>query len=117
MLSLFGKLLGSEKAIDNVSNAIDKSVITEEEKIELKAELWKAAHPFKIAQRFFMLLVVIPYMAVWCIAVAIYLKNGNKDLFDILLNDRVGDVFLAMAIFYFGGGTINTLGNFIKRGK
>ena len=116
-MGLFGRLLGSDKAIDSLSNAIDKSVITEEEKTDLKIEIWKAAHPFKVAQRFFMLLVVMPYMTVWCIAVGIFLHNGNKELFNILLTDRVGDVFLAMAIFYYGGGTINTINSFVRNKK
>ncbi len=113
-MGLFSKLLGSNKAIQSVSNAIDKSILTDEERAELKVEVWKAAHPFKIAQRFFMLIVTLPYMTAWTINIILALKGIDNALLDNILTGRVGDVFLAMAIFYFGGGTLNTLTNFKK---
>ena len=113
-MGFFGKLLGSEKAIDSVSNAIDKSILTDEERAELKIEIWKAAHPFKIAQRFFMLIVVVPYMLAWTVNTVHAFMGVKSDLVTAILTGRVGDVFLAMASFYFVGGAINTLRDFKK---
>jgi hypothetical protein len=113
-MSFFGRLLGSEKAIESISSGIDKSILTPEEKADLKIEVWKAAHPFKAAQRFFMLLVVIPYMIAWTVNTIYAFMGVESDLVSAILTGRVGDVFLAMAIFYFGGGALNTLSNFKK---
>ncbi len=111
-MSWLGRILGTEKAIDAGINAVDKMILTDEEKAQLKIEVWNAAHPFKTAQRFFMLLVTIPYMLAWSVNVALTLKGVESQLMQGVLSGRVGDVFLAMAIFYFGGGTLNTMINF-----
>lgn len=111
-MSWWGRLLGTEKAIDAGISAVDKMVLTDEEKIDLKINIWRAAEPFKVAQRFFMLIVTVPYMLAWSINVAFAFLDKDNTLIDAILTGRVGDVFLAMAIFYFGGGTINTLNNF-----
>ena len=71
-MSFLGKLFGSEKVIDAGINGIDKAFYTDEEKAEdaitrigLKERILQAYEPFKLAQRYMMLIVGTPYMIIW----------------------------------------------------
>ncbi len=106
-MSFLGKLFGSEKAIESASNAIDKMVFTDEEKSDMKIELLKAYAPFKLAQRYFMLVVTVPYMLIWLstgLSILFYDARAGEftDIKDFIMNGDVIYLVLTMAAFYFG---------------
>jgi hypothetical protein len=112
-MSFLGKLFGSEKVIDVGMETIDKAFYTDQEKagdaltrIGLKERILQAYEPFKLAQRYMMLIVGTPYMIIW-VATAITAAWGvNTDSLQALLDGKIGDIFELIAMFYFGGGAV-----------
>lgn len=107
-MNFFGDLFGSDAALKKGGDLIDKAFLTEQEKSELNVELIKAYHPFKKAQRYFMLITTVPYMTAWTVStiLAIYHKGyaGGMEM----INGDVGMIVLMVGAFYFGGGAIES---------
>lgn len=108
-MGLISKLFGTDKVIDAGMRGIDSAILTEQERIELKVELLKAYHPFKLAQRYFMLVTTIPYMLGWvtCFVMTAFNLDAAQEM--ELLKGDLGVIVLAICIFYFGGGTLDSL--------
>lgn len=116
MLGIFGKLFGSDKAIDAGINAIDSIVYTEEEKAnmelskaKIKIELLNAYEPFKIAQRYLALIFSGSFVVTMFIAVVLALLGKSyQSLLDVVETFNLGYIVLAIVTFYFGGGLVNS---------
>ena len=123
-MNLFGRLLGSSKAVDGIYKGVDALVYTDEEKANFYLRLLKAYEPFKVAQRLTALIVGIPYVLIWILcalmmAIAAFLEpcaaeqlcRSNvipmraKEIAE-LNNDTLGTSFLAIVTFYFAGGAV-----------
>lgn len=106
-MAFWGKLFGSDSVVQAGIDGIDKIVYTDEEKVDNKLLLLRAYEPFKLAQRFLMLIVGIPYMLCWLITFLLsFFTSIDMESQIALLDGRIGDVFLIIAGFYFGGGLV-----------
>lgn len=127
-MGILSKLFGSDKVIEAGMSAIDKVAYTEEEKADnnlkyqsVKIALLKAYEPFKIAQRFIALIVGIPFvsihLALFAFKVGLLLVTvfyGGSETYDFAVkelsnmqtenNETLGEPFVWICIFYFGGG-------------
>ena len=110
-MGIWNSLFGNEKIIDAGINGIDAMVFTDEEKSSAKMAFLKLYEPYKLAQRWLMTFICMPYMALWfitgCILVAdvFVVKVLSTDrLTDFLLHKYVGSAFVVVISFYFGGG-------------
>ena len=126
-MSLWGKLLGSteviKQAADGIYHGVDKAIYTPEEKAEGFLQLLKAYEPFKLAQRYLMLLVSIPYVSLHAIASLQILLVGwfggatGKALHESALvlmeqnNETLGLPFAIIVSFYLGGGAVEGVVN------
>ena len=108
-MSLWSDFFGNGDTVKKGMDLVDEAFLTDQEKGELKVELMKAYHPFKKAQRLFMLITTVPYMLVWsvCAVMAIY-HGGYKAGLNLLEGD-IGMIVLVVAAFYFGGGAVDSL--------
>jgi len=111
-MGFFGKLFGSDKAIESGLDLIDNAFYTDEEKGAQKTTLLKLYEPFKLAQRYIAMTFCPPYMLAWFITfIASFFMDVTKQL-EMLLNPvGVSSIVLAIVVFYFGGGTLNSFKN------
>ena len=126
-MGILSKLFGSDKVIDAGMSAIDKIAYTDEEKADnnlkfqnVKVALLKAYEPFKIAQRFIALIVGIPFVVIHAIIflakliILITASYYGTEFYDFAItqlskmatenNETLGEPFVWICIFYFGGG-------------
>lgn len=106
-MSFLDKLFGSTKVIskgvDGIYNGVDKLVYTDEEKADNFRLMMKIYEPFKLAQRFMMMIVCPPYVLAWFITFIVSFFT-NVEAQKAMLEGRMGDLVLAIASFYFLGG-------------
>ena len=100
-MGFWGKLLGSEKAVNGVINGLDKAWFTDEEKGEIHLKFLKAYEPFKVAQRFLAMLFTVPFVLFSSIGIAF----GNDEMITKSI-DVFGTPTLVILSFYFAGGMI-----------
>ncbi len=118
-MGVFSKLFGSGDTINKGMDLIDEAFHTDQEKTEQKVKLLQAYEAFKVAQRLFMLSVVMPYMFLWSIiGIATFVVDCMNMDFTAsrayLIEGQVIYLVMLMAGFYFG----DTLaGKFMNRLK
>ena len=106
-MSIWTKLFSANKVIDGVISAGDKLVFTPEEKKELFIEELKVYTPFKIAQRWLMITVCVPYVIMALVLFGCLMTDiGNTDSAIDVLTGPLGWAFVAIVGFYTGGGAI-----------
>ena len=111
MGGMLGKIFGSTKIIDAGISAIDALVFTDEEKSKAKLALLKGYEPFKIAQRYLALIFSGLFSLAFFAALILALLGEPYDaVTDVVVAFSLGEIVLAIAIFYFGGGMINGFG-------
>lgn len=104
-MSIFSRLLGSDKIIDAGINGIDAIFYTDQEKAENKKAFLKLYEPFKVAQRYLALIFSIPYVTAWLITfVASFWLNVDKQI--ELLTGDIGTIVGIIIGFYFLGGSL-----------
>ncbi len=123
IMNIFGKILGSKKVIDSAISGIDKSIFTTEEKADYMLTFLKAYEPFKVAQRFIALIVLIPFMLIFLVSVGLLIYGGIAES-DIVIKtakeimqfniDTLEWIVITIVAFYFAGGTINTFKSFSR---
>lgn len=114
-MSILGKILGSDKALDSadnlvnkVSTGIDKSVLTNEEVIDYKLSFLKAYEPFKLAQRLIALIVIPSFIFIVFLIIGLYIF-GMVDMGDLifeLAKETLATPFLVIISFYYAGGML-----------
>ena len=123
-----------EKATDAVISAGDKLVYTQEEKADMNLKLkefhirtLEAYHPFKVTQRFLAIWYSFLFGMAFLIGLGVavinmYLKYENAEtilidmtpLLDVIGAFGLGGIVMAIVIFYFGGGSIESFKNTFK---
>lgn len=128
-MGILSKLFGSEKVIESGMSAIDKIVFTEEEKadlqlarVRLKSELLKNYAPYKLAQRYMMLMVSgafvgINVVLVMCWLFTLFMFYGESESYDFITAQilTIGEMnikalglpFVLIVGFYFGTGEVD----------
>lgn len=103
VMSIWTKLFGSDKVIDSGIKVIDSLILTDEESRELKIKLMQAYEPFKIAQRYFMIIVTVPYMLAWFVTFAASFFAVNLDAqMKLLTESNIVYIVMTICVFYFG---------------
>ena len=112
-MDIISSLFGSDKVIDAGIDGIDAMVFTDEEKSKAKMAFLKLYEPYKLAQRWLMAFVCIPYVLAWSAVVGILIlevftkQELNTDrLTAFLIGSDVGTAFVLIICFYFGGGAV-----------
>ena len=120
-MGILSKLFGSDSVIDAGINGIDALVFTDEEKSNAKMKFLKLYEPYKIAQRWMMLFICVPYVSLWFLTGLIHLADiftvKELDTTNIMyfLNGDVGSSFIIIVAFYFGGGAVEGIFSKIKK--
>lgn len=129
-MSIFGRLFGTEKAIENITDSengliakaggwFDRQQFTEEEKAEHRQEVRKwglsqleALQPFKIVQR----ILAFAIASVWVLttvnvltSIWLYSADPSADLLSFAFSDFVFWPVTVCFGLYFGGGLIESL--------
>lgn len=109
-MSLLGKVFGSDpvinKGLNMIANAGDALVFTDEEKSKQKVELLKAYEPFKLIQRFLVMLFCIPYVVFYSIVIIGQLCGYHFTDAASTINDAFQYPVLGAVGLYLTGGLI-----------
>ena len=115
-MSFWTKLFGASDIVDKVASGIDATIFTPEERAKHYLEVLKNIEPFKIAQRWLAVIIIIPYVAVWLLCAVLFALSGFVDGLDHLMavsdklaernNDNLGMPVAIIVAFYFGGGAL-----------
>lgn len=109
-MSIWSKLFGSDEVVNGTVSLIDNAFYTDEEKAEMKKELLRCYEPFKIAQRYIAMTFCPVYAFAWLVTFLASFFTDVKSQVEMLLNPMgLAGIVLAIVVFYFGGGTINSL--------
>ena len=114
MAGLFGKIFGSNKAIESVTNLIDDAFYTKEERANEKYKLLKAYEPYHIALRFLMMIISIPYVSIGVVLIITSFwidVTAQSDMLDRLLRTP----FTMVNGFYFGNIMVKNALNKVKK--
>lgn len=111
-MSFWGRLLGSDDTVSKGFDLVDNAFYTDQEeaetalkKMSAKELILKAYEPFKLAQRYMMIIVGVPYVTAWVITfIASFFTDVTAQI--AILDGKMGVVFLSIASFYFGGGLL-----------
>lgn len=112
-MSFFGRLFGSNKAIESGFDLVDKAFHTSEEKAEdalkatnAKINLLRAYEAFKLAQRMLALCYSLPYVTAWTVTFfASFWLDVDKQM-GMLMESDIAFANIIILSFYFGGGAI-----------
>ncbi|UTT85784.1 hypothetical protein LZI70_05950 [Vibrio pelagius] len=109
-MTLFGKIFGSEssinKGLEALTNTGDAMFFTDEEKAKHKLALLKAYEPFKLVQRYIVLLFTIPYVALHVMVILGCMHGYDWKPLGEMTNEAFGYPVLAAIGLYLTGGVI-----------
>ncbi|MBP3140836.1 hypothetical protein [Aliivibrio fischeri] len=109
-MRLFSKIFGSDSAIksgmDLIANTGDALVFTDEEKSKQKIELLKAYEPFKLIQRFIVMVFCLPYVGLHTAVIIGCIFGADWGAISTMINEAFGYPVLAAVALYLGGGAI-----------
>ncbi len=106
---MFGKIFGKKSVIDTMTkgvyNGVDKSILTNEERLDIHMSFLKLYEPFKLIQRLLVMIYCIPYMACWF---GTFICSFFMDVSaqKVMLDGTVGEIATGIALFYFAGGAL-----------
>jgi len=107
-MSLFGRMFGSqnimEKSLDTLTKTGDAMFFTDEEKSQYKINLLKAYEPFKLVQRYIVLLFTIPYVTLHVSVILGCMHGLEWQALSVMINDAFGYPVLAAVGLYLTGG-------------
>ena len=110
MLKLFGKIFGTTESIKEQLAEIDRYKIPEEDKIQMRIDVFNSYSAFKIMQRAMALFVTLTYLMGLILAMIYHFKGLDfEGVIKIAAAFEVGLVMLIVAGFYFGGGALDSL--------
>ena len=114
MFKVISKILGSSGVIEKGLDLIDNMHTSTEEEIvaktKSKTDLLTAYAPFKVAQRYLAVMFSLTFLSCFVITLGMTLA-GQGDIGGVkaVLSDfYIGEIMLAIILFYFGGGTIES---------
>ncbi|MGR5270000.1 hypothetical protein ACPV5R_19860 [Vibrio astriarenae] len=105
-MNIFHRIFGSADMITTLSNAGDAMFFTDEEKAKHKIALLKAYEPFKLVQRYIVLLFTIPYVSLHTIVVVGCLHGYDWEPIGEMINGAFGYPVLASIGLYLTGGIV-----------
>lgn len=110
MLGILKTILGSGDVISKGMDLLDDMHTSKEEEIEAKnkakVNLLGAYAPFKIAQRFLAMVFSTTFLLAFFLVLGMTLagKGNTEDVMEVLGMFYIGEIMLAIILFYFGGG-------------
>ncbi|MBT3209108.1 MAG: hypothetical protein HN704_14615 [Bacteroidetes bacterium] len=120
-MSIFSKIIGSEKVMNIAAKGIDKVFFTKQEKAANWINTLKAYEPYKIAQRLIALIVTCVYLFVWILsaillAFSVWFETIEAAKILAELNNNTLSLPFSLIIgFYFAGGVAEGIINKIKK--
>ena len=121
MLSVLGKILGSDKVIEKGLGLIDSMHTSTEEEIKAKTDqkvqLLQSYAPFKLAQRYLALMFGITFLGSYILVLVMTLTGkGDPDAVTKVMDQfTINYAMLVILGFYFGSGAVE--GFLEKKGK
>lgn len=117
-MSFIGRMFGSKKVVDTLTDAADAMFETTEEKSRAKLLFLKLYEPFKLAQRFALFIFGIPFVMIHVFVSGFWIyfsvAPSSGELFDFRVaqlekiaamnNLTLGDPVAWILAFYFLGG-------------
>lgn len=116
-MSLWAKLFGSDKVVEKTLEITDEAFYTDQEeasdrlaRFDKKAKVLEAYEPFKLAQRYLAMIVLPPYALAWFVTFcASFFVDTSKQIDMLTSSTGIPAIALAISIFYFGGGVVNSI--------
>ncbi|MDB4726137.1 hypothetical protein OAF54_01780 [bacterium] len=113
-MGFLGRIFGSDNAINKGFDLVDDAFMTRqeegEERVKIqsnKIKLLEAYEAFKVAQRLIALIVCPIYVLLCALIVCLTLAGIDTNEAETKLNSLyLGESFLSIIIFYFGGGFV-----------
>lgn len=118
-MSFWASLFGGSDLVDKVAKGVDASFFTPEERARHYLEVLKNIEPFKLAQRWIAVIVVVPYVLIWIMCAGLFVAAATSDIetsaarliqiSDMLSsrnNDNLGFPVSLILGFYFAGGAL-----------
>lgn len=109
-MGLWSKFFGAGDAVNETVDAIistgDALVYTDEEKAKYKLELLKTYEPFKLVQRYLVLLFTVPYVLLHSVVIVGCIYGMEWKEVSTIINDAFGYPVLAAVSLYLTGGII-----------
>ena len=115
-MSFWASLFGGSDLVEKAANGLDKLNFSDQEKARHYLEVLKNIEPFKLAQRWLAVLVVVPYVLTWLACAVIFVAAAFADeparltqISDMLAsrnNDNLGFPVALVLGFYFAGGAL-----------
>lgn len=116
-MNILKAIFSGGELVKSIARGADEVHYSSEEKDAHQERMLELYAPFKLAQRFMMMIVCIPYMGAWVITFLVsFIPDVEIESQIDLLTGDVGSVFLAIAVFYFGGGAFEGLAGKIMGG-
>jgi len=109
-MGFFGRIFGSDSVIDGAINGIDKVWFTDEEKSDYHLKMLASYEPFKVAQRGLGFIFAGLFGLAFVMGlVFVYLDESIKPILELVESFDLSMIMGLIIVFYFGGGTINSL--------
>ena len=113
MLKILGKIFNPKKLGDSLISGIDKSILTNEEKLDYMQKMLVLYEPYKLAQRVIAILFTSAFTLVHLITAITHfvyvLRELNPESIISLYkynNDSLGTLVMIIVGFYFAGGVL-----------
>ena len=109
-MGILSTIFGSGEVIKKGMDLIDDMHTSDEEELAAKADakvkLLNAYAPFKVAQRYLALLFTGTFIFSFLLVLGMTLagKGHIPDVKSVLVEFYIGEIMLAIIVFYFGGG-------------
>ena len=110
-MSIFSKLLGSDKIVTKGLKMIDDAFHTDQEQVKEHMEFLKLYEPFKVAQRYLAIIFSIPFAVLHFGMYSLRVAMWSNDKLQIVvkaiqddMNNSFGLIVLTVVGFYFAGG-------------
>lgn len=121
-MGIFSKIFGNNEVVKKGMNLIDEAFYTDDEKdsnkiekIKQKIQIIKAYEPFKLAQRYIAVIVLINFTIAFQTCLILTVVNITtsqnydlKSIFELLNVFNISAIMIVICTFYFGGGTIES---------
>ena len=106
-MGIWKTLLGSGNVVEKGIDLADKAFHTDEERATWKAKVLEIYTAYKIAQRYLMIIMCVPYAFSWFLTFCLSFFIENLDFQLKLLTSGALPTSVMMIVgFYFGGGMI-----------